>query len=103
MCVYLLVFVRSGVCRAEDIKHEGVMRALLGDDGTPLAARAAAALERLDQFLKVLRRDGPDRVGCNRLGFQNRLGYQTIDSDTSVDSDSRKDSDFTRLTWYQLG
>ena len=70
MCVYLRVFVRSGVCRAEDIKHEGVMRALLGDDGTPLAARAAAALERLDQFLKVLRRDGQDRVGCTdkRLG-----------------------------------
>jgi hypothetical protein len=59
------------VCRAEDIRHEGVMRALLGggDDGTPFSARAAAALERLDQFLKVRRAAGMQRVhnGGRRL------------------------------------
>ena len=53
------------------------MRALLGDDGTPPAARAAGALERLDQFLKV-------GVGRWRKGLAGR-GSEVIREAPSSD------------------
>jgi hypothetical protein len=45
----------SGVCRAEDIKHDAILRALLppADASVSAAVRAGAALERLDQFVKL--------------------------------------------------
>ncbi len=51
----MLVSVCSGVCRAEDIKHDAILRALLppADASVSGAVRAGAALERLDQFVKL--------------------------------------------------
>ncbi len=50
----LMTLVTSGLCRPDDIKHEAVMRSLLPPASPdPPAAQAMAALERLDQFVKM--------------------------------------------------
>ena len=46
----LVGLVHSGVCRAEDIKHDGVMRALMT---LREAESPSAAQDKLDHFLKI--------------------------------------------------